>query len=163
MKILPPFIIALVSVSLLAHGVVEAQTVHRDIPKGCVPVDGDTYDVPAIIATAETRRLAHHQPQAKVGHREKFGNSPEKHVDFSAVTHVAQDKGIPPFLIIYVRGHPDTRAQAQRLGSVLDEAGISAKLIGARDTHHTKVNNDLGQPNDPTTAALFEFVAAALR
>ncbi|HEV7222998.1 MAG TPA: alpha/beta hydrolase, partial [Pirellulales bacterium] len=57
--------------------------------KGCVPVDGDTYDVPAIIETAETRRRVHGQPQAKFGHREKFGGSPEKHRDYSAVTHVA--------------------------------------------------------------------------
>jgi acetyl esterase/lipase len=51
------------------------------IIKGCVPVDGDTYDVPAIIETAETRRRVHGQPQAKFGHREKFGNDPEKHRD----------------------------------------------------------------------------------
>ncbi len=62
------------------------------IIKGCVPVDGDTYDVPAIIETAETRRRVHGQPQPKLGHREKFGNTPEKHRDFSAVTHVAKGK-----------------------------------------------------------------------
>jgi arylformamidase len=60
-----------------------------------VPVDGDTYDVPAIIETAETRRRVHGLPQAIYGHREKFGNEPAKHRDFSAVTHVAGDKGIP--------------------------------------------------------------------
>ncbi|HQU41961.1 MAG TPA: alpha/beta hydrolase, partial [Pirellulales bacterium] len=85
--------------------------------KGCVPVDGDTYDVPAIIETAETRRRVHGQPQAKFGHREKFGDDPAKHRDFSAVTHVAKDKGIPPFLILYVADHPDNTAQAQRLGA----------------------------------------------
>ena len=127
--------------------------------KGCVPVDGDTYDVPAIITTAETRRRVHGQPQAKFGHREKFGHDPAKHLDFSAVTHVARDKGIPPFLILYVNSHPDTTAQAERLGSVLSQAGISAKLFGASDSSHTKLNDDLGLPNDPATTALFEFVA----
>ena len=29
------------------------------------------------------------------GHRQKFGNDPEKHVDFSAVTHVSAGKGSP--------------------------------------------------------------------
>lgn len=133
------------------------------ILKGCVPVDGDTYDVPAIITTAETRRRVHGQPQAKFGHREKFGNDPEKHRDFSAVTHVAKDKGIPPFLILYVSDHPDTTAQAQRLGAVLTEAGISAKLHGAKDTNHTRLNDNLGQPGDPATRALFEFVAESLK
>ena len=89
-----------------------------------MPVDGDTYDVPAIIETAETRRRVHGQPPAKFGHREKFGNDPEKHRDFSAVTHVAKGKGIPPFLILHVAGHPDVTAQAQRLGDVLKDAGI---------------------------------------
>ena len=95
----------------------KAEGLSLAITKGCVPVDGDTYDVPAIIETAETRRRVHGLPQAKFGHREKFGNDPAKHRDFSAVTHVARDKGIPPFLILYVADHPDTSAQAQRLGT----------------------------------------------
>lgn len=131
--------------------------------KGCVPVDGDTYDVPAIIETAETRRRVHHQPQAKVGHREKFGNDPAKHLDYSAVTHVAKGKGIPPFLILYVADHPDTSAQAQRLGAVLNDAGIPATLFGGKETTHTQINENLGQPEDPATIALFQFVDAAMK
>ncbi len=131
--------------------------------KGCVPVDGDTYDVPAIIETAETRRRVHHQPQAKFGHREKFGNDPAKHLDYSAVTHVAKGKGIPPFLILYVADHPDTSAQAQRLGAVLNDAGISATLFGGKETTHTRINENLGQTDDPATIALFQFVDAALK
>src|SRR6516225_7626410 len=68
----------------------KAEGLSLDIIKGCVPVDGDTFDVPAIIETAETRRRVHGLPQAKFGHREKFGNDPAKHRDFSAVTHVAR-------------------------------------------------------------------------
>lgn len=130
--------------------------------KGCVPVDGDTYDVPAIIETAETRRRVHGQPQAKFGHREKFGNDPAKHRDFSAVTHVAKDKHIPPFLILYVADHPDNAAQAQRLGAVLKEAGIPVTLFGGQETNHNRLNDNLGVPGDPATKALFEFVDKAL-
>ncbi|MDX1927540.1 MAG: alpha/beta hydrolase [Pirellulaceae bacterium] len=133
------------------------------ILKGCVPVDGDTYDVPAIIETAETRRRVHHQPQAKFGHREKFGNDPAKHLDFSAVTHIAKDKGIPPFLVLYVSSHPDTSAQAERLGGALKEAGIPVKLHGAKDSTHSKVNEDIGLADDPGTKALFDFVAESLK
>ena len=114
--------------------------------KGCVPVDGDTYDVPAIIETAETRRRVHGQPQLKVGHREKFGNDPEKHRDFSAVTHVAKGKGIPPFLILHVAEHPDNSAQAQRLATVLKDAGIPANVFGAQETSHNRINANLGTP-----------------
>ena len=95
---------------------------HRPSEVGCDPqgTDGDptatapfdSYDAPAIIETAETRRRVHGQPQAKSGNREKFGNDPEKHRNFSAVTHVAKDNSIPPFLILHVAEHPDTTAQA---------------------------------------------------
>lgn len=131
--------------------------------KGCVPVDGDTYDVPAIIATAEARWTAHGLPPAKFGHREKFGNDAAKHKDFSAVTHVAKGKDIPPFLILHVSGHPDVTAQAQRLGNVLKDADLPATVFGARETTHTKINADLGLPDDPTTKAMFEFLGAALK
>ena len=141
----------------------KAEGLSLAILKGCVPVDGDTYDVPAIIETAETRRRVHGQPPAKFGHREKFGNDPTKHRDFSAVTHVARDKGIPPFLILHVADHPDTSAQAQRLGNVLKEAGIRVTVFGAKETTHNKINADLGLPDDPATKALFEFVGEALK
>lgn len=136
----------------------KAEKLSLDIIKGCVPVDGDTYDVPAIIATAEARWQAHGLPPAKFGHREKFGNSPEKHKDFSAVTHVAKGKGIPPFLILHVAGHPDVTAQAQRLGTVMKEAGLPVTVFGAKESTHTKINAELGLPDDPTTKALFEFL-----
>jgi acetyl esterase/lipase len=141
----------------------KAEGLSLAILKGCVPVDGDTYDVPAIIETAETRRRVHHQPQAKFGHREKFGNDPAKHLDYSAVTHIAKDKKIPPFLILYVSSHPDTSAQAERLGAVLKDAGIPVKLHGAKDSTHSKVNEDIGLPEDPGTQAIFDFVVEALK
>jgi len=127
--------------------------------KGCVPVDGDTYDVPAIIETAETRLRVHGEPPPENGHRQKFGNDPAKHKDYSAVTHVAKGKGIPPFLILYVADHPDTTAQARRLAAVLKEAEIPATLFGAKDTNHGKLNDNLGVPGDPATRALDEFLA----
>ncbi len=141
----------------------KAEKLSLDIVKGCVPVDGDTFDVPAIIETAETRWRVHHLPRAKFGHREKFGNDPAKHRDFSAVTHVARGKGIPPFLILHVAEHPDTRAQALRLGNVLKAAGVPATVFGARETTHNKINADLGLADDPATRALFEFLGKQLK
>ncbi|MBX6313073.1 MAG: alpha/beta hydrolase [Isosphaeraceae bacterium] len=141
----------------------KAEGLPLSIVKGCVPVDGDTYDVPAIIETAETRRRVHGQPQAKYGHREKFGSDPAKHRDFSAVTHVASGKSIPPFLILYVAEHPDNTAQAQRLAAVLKEAGVPVTAFGARETWHTKINADLGLPEDPATKTLFTFLDRVLR
>jgi arylformamidase len=133
------------------------------IIKCCVPVDGDTYDIPAMIETAETRWRVHGLPKATFGHREKFGNDPAKHRDFSAVTHVAKGKGIPPFFILHVAGHPDTTAQALRLGNVLKEAGIPTTVFAGRETTHSKINADLGQPGDPATTALFEIIGKAIK
>lgn len=130
---------------------------------GCVPVDGDTYDIPAIIETAETRLRAHQFPPRVNGHREKFGGTPEKHKDFSAVYHVEKGKGIPPFLILHIVSSPDTSAQAKRLGNVLQEAGIPVTIFGAKDSGHVKLNDDLGLPDDPATKALSEFVAKVLK
>ena len=119
--------------------------------KGCVPVDGDTYDIPKIIMTAEHRQAIYGGKMFTFGHRQKFGNDPEKHVDFSAVTHVAKNKGIPPFLILYFSGNPDTRAQARHLEAVLKEADIPATAYGRRDGNHSRLNNDLGKPDDQAT------------
>ncbi len=141
----------------------KAEGVPFSILKGCVPVDGDTYDVPAIIETAETRRRVHGQPQPKFGHREKFGNDPAKHRDLSAVTHVAKGKGIAPFLILHVADHPDNAAQAVRFGAVLKEAGVPVKVVGAKETNHNGINNKLGVAGDPSTKELADFVSMALK
>jgi len=131
--------------------------------KGCVPVDADTFDIPAIIEVAETRARVHQLPLPTYGHRQKFGNDPAKHRDFSPVTHVARDKGIPPFLILHIAGNPDTTAQARRMANALEAAGISVKVVAGREATHASLNDNLGVANDPVTKELFAFVADALK
>jgi len=138
----------------------KAEGVPLDVLKGCVPVDGDTYDLPAIIMTVEIRQIVHGLPLPEFGHRVKFGNDPKKHIDFSAITHVAKGKGIPPFLILHVAGHPDVTAQARRLAAALKEAEIPTTVFGARETTHNKLNADLGLPDDPATKELFKFLSS---
>ncbi len=140
------------------EGYLQEVGVPFDALRGCIPVDGDTYDLPKIIMTAELRQALYGKPAFTFGHRQKFGNDPAKHVDFSAVTHVAKDKGIPPFLILYFTGNPETRAQAHRLGEVLKEANIPATVFGKRDTNHSRLNDDLGDPDDPATKAFLQFL-----
>ncbi len=135
-----------------------AEGVPFDVLKGCVPVDGDTYDLPAIIMTAEFRQTVHGLPLPEFGHRVKFGNDPRKHIELSAVTHVAKGKGIPPFLILHVAGHPDVTAQARRLAAVLQTADVPTTVFGARETTHSRLNADLGLPEDAATQALFTFL-----
>jgi arylformamidase len=136
----------------------KAEGVPFDVLKGCVPVDGDTYDIPAIIVTAEVRQTVHGLPLPEFGHRVKFGNDPKKHIEFSAVTHVAMGKGISPFLILHVAGHPDVTAQAQRLAAALKKAEVPVTVFGAKDTNHNQLNYNLGRPDDPATKELFKFL-----
>jgi acetyl esterase/lipase len=130
--------------------------------RGCVPVDGDTYDVPAIIMTVEVRQTVHHLPLPEFGHRVKFGNDPRRHLEYSAVTHVARGKGIPPFLILHVAEHPDVTAQARRLGAVLEAAGVPVRIFGARETTHNLLNVNLGRSDDPATQELFRFLESVV-
>lgn len=132
------------------------------ILKGCVPVDGDTFDIPLQVATAAARRKSLGQPDPKFGHPEKFG-PPDRQRDFSAVRHIARGKGIPPFLILHVADHTDTTAQAHRLWSELQESGVPAKIFGAPGTDHVRLDLNLGAPDDPSTAELFAFVDTALK
>lgn len=141
---------------------IEAQNVPRTTIKGCVPVDGDTYDVPLQVATATARRKSLKQPPPKMGHPEKFGNL-ERQRELSAVNHVAPLRGIPPFLVVHVADHTDTSAQAYRLWAALDQAGVPAKLFGAEETDHVKLDRDLGLAGDPASKALFEFTDQVLR
>lgn len=134
----------------------EAERVPRRSILGCVPADGDTYDVPLQVATATARRKSMKQPPPKMGHPEKFGNL-ERQRDLSAVNHVAAGRGIPPFLLLNVADHTDTSAQAYRLWDALDRAGVPATVFGAEGTDHVKLDRDLGLPGDAATKVLFEF------
>jgi arylformamidase len=141
---------------------IEAERVPRTSIEGCVPVDGDTYDVALQVVTATARRKNLKQPAPKMGYAEKFG-SLERQRELSVVNHVAHNRGIPPFLLIHVADHTDTTAQAYRLWAALDHAGVPARLFGAEGTDHVKLDRDLGAGGDPATKVLFEFTDQLLR
>ena len=129
----------------------------RGIPltliKGCIPVDGDTYDVPMQVAMVrmvkEERRLN--------SYLKKFGDDEASQKELSPITYVARGKGIPPVLILYVADHPETKAQSERLVKALRDAGVKAEGYAAQGTNHVALNADLGKPGDKPTEAMFEF------
>jgi hypothetical protein len=41
---------------------------------------------------------------------------------------------------------------------VLKEAGIPAKSYGKGDSNHSRLNDDLGKPDDPATQELYKFL-----
>ena len=73
---------------------------------------------------------------------------------------MARGKGIPPFLLLYFPGNPDTRAQAACLNDMLKESGIPVAAYGKRDSNHSRLNNDLGKSDDPATEQFLKFLDA---
>ncbi|MCH8923348.1 MAG: alpha/beta hydrolase [Planctomycetes bacterium] len=132
----------------------KAEGLSLSIIKGCVPLDGGTYDVPMQVAAVEERI-------ADI-FRRKFGDE-KSQKDLSPVTHVARKKNIPPFLVLYVADRPRTSGQSRRLVSVLQKAGIAAKTFPAEGKDHRTINSELGLPDDEPTKAVFEFVNRALK
>lgn len=127
----------------------KAEKLSFDILKGCVPLDGDTYDVPMQIGMVEERRAT--------SYKKKFGDE-KNQKELSPITHVARGKGIPSFLILHVAEHPETKAQSQKLAKALNDAGIQATAYPAEGKNHTTINNDLGSAGDKPTQELFKFL-----
>lgn len=132
----------------------KAEKLPLSIIRACVPVDGDTYDVPLQIKTVEEKRAK--------SYRMTFGDA-DSQKELSSVTHVAKGKDIPPFLILHVADHPETTLQSQRLVKALEAAGISATAYPAEGKSHTTINNDLGLADDRPTQQLFAFLGRALK
>ena len=123
-------------------------------PRGRQAPPYATYDVPLQIKTVEEKRAK--------SYRMTFGDE-DSQKDLSSVTHVAKGKNIPPFLILHVADHPETKMQSQRLVKVLQAAGISAKAYPAEYKNHTTINVDLGLAEDRPTQEMFGFLNAVLK
>jgi len=131
-----------------------AEKLPLTIIKGCVPVDGDTYDVPMQIAMVIER--------SAISYRKKFGDEKQQK-ELSPVSHVAKGKNIPPFLILHVAGHPETGGQSQRLVKELKAAGISAGAYPSEGKTHGSINADLGKDGDKPTQELYSFLKNILK
>jgi arylformamidase len=127
--------------------------------KGCVPVDADTFYPALQIDTVDAR------PGAKrpSGYRTKFPEGNDR--ELSSVLYVTKDKGIPPFLILHIAGHPEsgTAIQALILANALQVAGVPVQVVAAEGKTHNTLDSDLGLPEDKPTKAVFDFVDAILK
>ncbi len=95
--------------------------------KGCVPIDGDSHDLPMHMKANAGKKVA-------ATDRARFG-AENLQKDLSPVMHVARGKNIPPFLILHIvdPDHPETQAQAERLARVLrDHRRTHAGEVRAR-------------------------------
>jgi arylformamidase len=127
--------------------------------KGCVPVDADSF-YPALQIDTVEARPGSRRPSS---YRIKFPEGSDK--ELSSVLYVAKDKGIPPFLILHIDGHPEsgTAIQAQVLATALRVANVTVQVVPAEGKTHNTLNEDLGRRDDKPTKAVFEFVDGILR
>jgi acetyl esterase/lipase len=140
---------------------VKAEGMSLQMIKGCVPVDGDTYDVATQVKMVEA---VQEKPYFD-SHRRKFGHE-DALQDLSAVTHVAKGKGIPPFLIVHIADYPESRTglQSHLLATrLIHHGGVSAKVLAVPGKTHVTLDADMGTPGDATTDAVLQFVAAQLK
>lgn len=120
--------------------------------KGCMPIDGDSHDLPMHMKANVGKKVA-------ATDKERFGGE-DLQKELSPVTHVAKGKNIPPFLILHIvdRERPETQAQAERFAQVLRGADVPVRTHGAADKDHSTLNNDLGLPDDRPTQEMFKFL-----
>jgi arylformamidase len=64
----------------------------------------------------------------------------------------------PLFLILPVASRRDSNAQSEGLAAKLLAAGVEAMVVPAEGKTHATINGEFGQPDDPATKAVFEFL-----
>jgi arylformamidase len=120
----------------------------------CIPVDSAAFDVPAQIRMVLGPRLKMYN--------DVFGAA-ETQRAWSPITHVAKDKGTPPFLILHVADRRDARLQSEAFGKALKDAGVDVRVFAAEGKTHATINRELGLDGDKPTEAVFEFLEAVVK
>ena len=133
----------------------EAEGLSLSVIKGCVPLDGGMYDIPAQVAAASS------EPARVETYEGLFGNA-ESQRELSPITYVGPNKNLPPFLIFHI-DHVFTKSQSERFAEKLREAHVPVELYYAQDKTHARLNGDIGLPDDKPTEAIFKFLEQASR
>jgi arylformamidase len=79
--------------------------------------------------------------------------------DASPITHVAKDKGIPPFLIFHTGKRMAGETLSKAFVEKLVAAGSPALAVHAADRDHAGINRCIGEVGDPYTARVMAFLA----
>lgn len=128
----------------------KAQGLPLSTIKGTILLDGAGYNIPDRFEAAP--------PAARRMAEGVFGGDKETQKDASPITHVSKDKGISPFLIIHVADRAESKAQSHEFADALRKAGVAAEVVPAEGKTHGSLNQELGQPGDKPTEAVFAFL-----
>lgn len=118
---------------------------------GTVLLDGAAYDVPRQIQITPL-------PRMREIYKTVFTEDVARQKEASPITHVAKDRGIPPFLILHVATRLDGKLQSESLAAQLQAAGVTTRVIAAEGKTHATINREIGIPEDAVTDTIFEFL-----
>jgi len=119
---------------------------------GTILLDGAAYDVPRQIEITPL-------PRMREIYKSVFTEDVALQRAASPITHVAKDKGIPPFLILYVATRRDGKLQSEAFAAKLQAAGVKAQVVASEGKTHATINREIGVPEDAVTETIFEFLA----
>jgi arylformamidase len=123
--------------------------------RGVILLDSAAYDVEQLMRTPEGQSDLF---------RPAFGEDPAQWQRVSPRAKVGPGKFIPPHLLLLVTSSGQRRPAAEGLAGALRAVGTYAHIAdacGFRD--HNTVNDELGRPGDPPTAAVQAFLDMLLR
>jgi acetyl esterase/lipase len=126
--------------------------------KAVIPLDTQAYDLTEVIGDS---------PQEAKIYTGVFGTDPSGWRSASPINFVSAGKGIPPMAVAYsggLMGEGDyTRQQAAaEFTSRLQAAGIEFVLVPAIEKSHAQINQEFGQPGDPVTMVIMDFIQQVL-
>jgi acetyl esterase/lipase len=133
----------------------DAESIRLSTIKGCIPVDTAVYDISSQLKDAGPLRAGVYTAA--------FGQSEADQRSLSPITHVAQGKNIPPFLILHVADRSDAASQSRAFAKALADAGVPTKVVPGQGKTHATINRDLGLPDDEPTRAVFAFLDGVLK
>ena len=140
---------ALVSVD---HRRLEAEGKDLSIIKGTICLDGAAYDVPRSMNEFNAR------PAMRQLYENAFGLTADAWRDASPRDHVASGKDIPPMLFFYTGRRIRAARLSKELVEALGQAEVPARTVHAADKDHRGINSCIGEPGDPYTKLIMEFV-----
>ena len=117
--------------------------------RGVVVLDGGGYDIPRMVKSGELF--------AQGRYERAFTEDAAIWKDASPVTHVAPEKGIPPFLVVHAGKREASQEQANVFAAALQGAGVRAEIYHEPDKNHITLNSAIGKKGDATTEAILTF------
>jgi acetyl esterase/lipase len=123
--------------------------------RGVILLDSAAYDVEQLMRSPEGKS----EP-----FRPAFGDDPALWPRVSPRANIGPGKSIPPHLLLLSTSSGQRRPAAEGMAGALRAAGVFAHIAdacGLRD--HTTINEELGRPGDPPTAAVQAFLDMLLR